>query len=73
MNTEKNVMPEKRERTPVYTIARGLAWVLFHTVFPVRYHHTEKMDLQVTAPEMVVQNIHQIISNMKQEVGGVDA
>ena len=35
--------------------------------------YTEKMDIQVTAPEMVVQNIHQIISDMKQEVGGVDA
>ena len=54
MDTEKNVMPEKRERTPVYTIARGLAWVLFHTVFPVRYHHTEKMDLR--APYIMIAN-----------------
>ena len=35
--------------------------------------YTEKMDIQVTAPELVVQNIHQIISDMKQEVGDVDA
>lgn len=54
MDTEKNVMPEKRERTPVYTIARGLAWVLFHTVFPVRYHHTEKMNLR--APYIMIAN-----------------
>ena len=35
--------------------------------------YTDKMDIQVTAPELVVQNIHQIISDMKQEVGEVNA
>ena len=51
------------------TLEAETAWKSMEEAQP----YTEKMDLQVTAPEMVVQNIHQIISNMKQEVGGVDA
>ena len=51
------------------TLEAKTAWKSMEEAQP----YTEKMDIQVTAPEMVVQNIHQIISDMKQEVGGVDA
>lgn len=54
MDTEKNIVPFTRERTPVYTLARVLAWILFHTVFPVRYHAPEKINRE--APYIVIAN-----------------
>lgn len=54
MEDETQVLPSKRERTPIYTVGRVLAAVLFHTIFPVRYHHTEQLSLK--APYILVAN-----------------
>ena len=54
MDTEKNTVIEKREHTPVYTIARCLAWILFRTICPIRYHHTDRMNLR--APYIMIAN-----------------
>lgn len=54
MDAEKSIAPEKKERTPVYSIARMLAWLLFHTVYFVRYHQTEKLSLR--APYIMIAN-----------------
>ena len=42
---KKPVSPEK-ERTFVYTLARIVAAIGNHTLFPVRYHHRENFNLQ---------------------------
>lgn len=40
-------LPAVREKTPVYSIARGLFNVLFHTLYPITWHHVERAsDLQ---------------------------
>jgi len=45
--------PEK-ERTFLYTVARGLAALLFNVLFPLRYHHTERYSLD--APYIAMSN-----------------
>ena len=48
-------MAEKTERTFIYTLARVLAAVLFHTICPVRYHDARILkDMQ--APSIVIGN-----------------
>ncbi len=42
---KKPVSPEK-ERTFIYTLARIVAAIGNHTIFPVRYHNRENFDLQ---------------------------
>ena len=42
---KKPVSPEK-ERTFIYSLARFVAAIGSHTIFPVRYHHRENFDLQ---------------------------
>ena len=51
MSTEQ--APEK-ERTFLYTVARGLAAVMFGLLFPLRYHHTERYGLD--APYIAMSN-----------------
>ena len=48
------VLPAKREHTPVYTVGRGFASVLFRTLFPVQYHHADRLSLE--APYILVAN-----------------
>ena len=50
---KKPVSPEK-ERTFVYTLARIVACIGNHTIFPVRYHGRENYDLQ--APYIAMSN-----------------
>ena len=45
MNTDNQDAP-KRERTPFYAFARGVAAFLGATIFPVRYHQTENLALE---------------------------
>lgn len=45
---------EQKERTPVYTFARGVAAVVVHVLFPVRYHGLEHFDLR--APYILMCN-----------------
>ena len=45
----------KPRRTPLYTVLRGIAWVLFHTVIPIRYHHAEKLN-RADAPYILIAN-----------------
>ncbi len=35
-----------KRKTFVYQLAKALAWVLFHTVYPVRIHDRERLNLQ---------------------------
>ena len=42
---KKPVSPEK-ERTFIYSLARFVAAIGSHTIFPVRYHYRENFDLQ---------------------------
>ena len=44
----------RKERTALYTIARGLAWLILRLFFPVRYHHLEPFDMD--APYIVMSN-----------------
>ena len=46
---------KKPRRTPLYTFARGVAWVLFHTVIPIRYHNAEKLN-RADAPYILIAN-----------------
>lgn len=46
---------EKRERTPVYTLARGVAAVLFSVLFPIKYHQPEIFQ-GLKGPYMVMAN-----------------
>ena len=52
MSTEATA-PQK-ERTFVYTLARIVAFLGTHTIFPVRYHNRENMDLD--APYIAISN-----------------
>lgn len=49
------VQAEKRERTPVYTLARGVAAVLFSVFFPIKYHQPE-IFCGLKGPYMVMAN-----------------
>ena len=46
---------QKLERTPLYTICRGLFGLLFHTLCPVRYYNTQVLD-QADAPYIIISN-----------------
>jgi 1-acyl-sn-glycerol-3-phosphate acyltransferase len=43
---EKKPVPPEKERTFVYTLARIVACIGNHTIFPVRYYDRENFDLQ---------------------------
>ena len=48
-------MAEQKERTPLYTFARGVFGVLFRTLMPIRYHGTDKLNRQ-DAPYILISN-----------------
>jgi len=48
-------MKVKGERTPVYSICRGVAAFLFHCLFPVRFHDEERLG-NAKAPYIVMAN-----------------
>jgi 1-acyl-sn-glycerol-3-phosphate acyltransferase len=48
------VSGKKKRRTFVYSLARNLAWILFHTVYPVTFHNTENLKLQ--GPYLLISN-----------------
>ena len=50
---EKKVPPEK-ERTFVYTLLRVIACIGVHTIFPVKYYHKERYELN--APYITMSN-----------------
>lgn len=50
----KKPVPPDKERTFVYTIARGAAAILRHTVYPIRYHGLE--NYQLDAPYIAMSN-----------------
>ena len=52
MSTEATA--PKKERTFVYTLARIVAFLGTHTIFPARYHNRENMDLD--APYIAISN-----------------
>lgn len=41
----KEALAPKKSRTFLYSLAKALAWVLFHTVYPVTLHNTEHLSL----------------------------
>ncbi len=43
---EKQPVAPEKERTFIYTLARVVAWIGTHTIFPVKYDHKENFDLQ---------------------------
>ena len=45
---------KKKSRSLLYEFCRGLAWLLFHTVLPVRYEHIER--IQLDAPFILIGN-----------------
>ena len=51
---EKQPVSPEKERTFVYTLARIVACIGSHTLFPVRYHGRENFDLQ--APYIAMSN-----------------
>lgn len=44
----------KKRRTFLYSIAKALAWVLFHTVYPVTLHNREHLELE--GPYILISN-----------------
>ncbi|MBQ9198332.1 MAG: 1-acyl-sn-glycerol-3-phosphate acyltransferase [Clostridia bacterium] len=46
---------QKVERTPVYTVCRGLFGVLFHTVCPIRYYNAQALT-RAEAPYIIISN-----------------
>lgn len=42
------------EKTPFYTMGRGIAWLITHAFFPIRYHHGER--LEIDAPYILMSN-----------------
>lgn len=44
----------KKERTLIYTFTRYLFWIGSHTLFPIRYHHLE--NIQLDAPYIAISN-----------------
>ena len=44
----------KEPFTFTYRLARGVSWLLFHTLFPVRYHAAER--IQLDAPFILIAN-----------------
>ena len=51
---KKNNAAGKKPRTLLYSIAKAIAWVLFHTVYPVTVHDRERLHL--TGPCIVIAN-----------------
>ena len=51
---KKAVEPVREERSILYEITRGLAWVVFHTLMPVTCHNRERLDAE--APYVVIAN-----------------
>ena len=51
---KKTVEPVREEKSIIYEIVRGLAWIVFHTLMPVRCHGREKLDAE--APYIVIAN-----------------
>ena len=47
--------PMKIEHTPLYTLCRGLFWLIFHTIAPVRFHNTAVLD-RMEAPYIMMSN-----------------
>ena len=45
---------KKRERTFLYTVARGAAWLLVRVLAPVRYHNLERFSME--APYILIAN-----------------
>ena len=53
--SEATQQPKKKRRwTITYVIARVLAYIVFHTICPVRIHHTERLNR--AAPFLVIGN-----------------
>ena len=52
--TEKTPVSPEKERTFVYTLARIVAFIGNHTIFPVRYHGRENFELK--APYIALSN-----------------
>jgi len=48
------ITPSKERFTTVYRLAQRISWLLFHTVFPVRYHGVEWA--QINAPFILLSN-----------------
>lgn len=51
---KKNNAAIKKPRTLLYSIAKAIAWVLFHTVYPVTVHDRERLFL--TGPCILIAN-----------------
>ena len=51
---KKTVEPVREEKSIIYEIVRGLAWIVFHTLMPVRCHGREKLNAE--APYIVIAN-----------------
>ncbi|MBQ9299146.1 MAG: 1-acyl-sn-glycerol-3-phosphate acyltransferase [Clostridia bacterium] len=47
--------PKKLERTPLYTLCRGIFGALFHTLCPIKYYNTQILD-QANAPYIIISN-----------------
>lgn len=54
MSTEQKKEAPEKEKTFWYSVARVAAFVLTHTVFPVRYHGKEQMEID--APYILISN-----------------
>ena len=56
MEKQKSNRPlaQKKRRTVLYSIAKVLAWVLFHTVYPVTLHNREHLSLD--GPYILISN-----------------
>ena len=56
--SEKNQQAENtspKRRTVLYSIVRAIAFICFHTIFPVVYHGREK--LRQTGPYILIQRL----------------
>ncbi len=56
MEMQKNnpALAQKKRRTFLYRIAKALAWILFHTVYPVTLHNREHLALN--GPYILISN-----------------
>ncbi len=52
-------MENKQKKNAAYTVIRGIAWFLSHTVYPATFHNREELNMQ--APYILISNHHSML------------
>jgi len=62
MKDLKNKLKRKIERTPIYSILKGIAWIGFHTVFPLKVINKQGLEMP-DAPYLIVANHSSVLDS----------